>query len=44
MITFLKQYRYYILIPIGLIVVALAVLVLLGRGSEGDVAFVYQLF
>ncbi len=44
MIAFLKRYRYYVLVPIGLLVVALAVLFLLGRGSEDDVAFIYQLF
>lgn len=44
MITFLSRYRYYILIPMGFIVVALAALFLLGRGSEDDVAFIYQLF
>ena len=44
MVGFFKEYRYYIFVPLGILIAALALLFVLGAGSEDDVAFIYQLF
>jgi hypothetical protein len=44
MVDFIKEYRYYIFVPLGLLMAVLALLFVLGAGSEDDVAFIYQLF
>ena len=44
MVEFLKKYKYFIFVPLGLLVVSLGLLFTIGAGSEDDVAFIYQLF
>ena len=44
MVDFIKRYKYFIFVPLGLLLVALGALFAIGSGSEDDVAFIYQLF
>ncbi len=44
MVEFIRKYRYFIFVPLGLVIVALALLFAVGLGAEDEVAFIYQIF
>ena len=44
MVDFIRKYKYFIFVPLGLLVLTLGLLFTIGAGNEDDVAFIYQLF
>ena len=43
MIDFLRRYKYYLMVPTVLLLLALGVLMWMSRGGDASVPFIYQI-